>query len=310
MSNFNRILCPVDLSENSLAAIDLATSIAQKHKSKLCFFYAAPQWLPEEAMLGLDYTKSVVEEREKRLRRLRPTANDVQFEHQMVFGNAAPEIVRASATAGMIVMSTHGYSGLIRFVIGGTAQYVLRNSKCPVILFKPIVVAKGEPVAEHEEDDRSFITTTMHHVASIHEHDSMIAVVNELQSAGETAAPVVDGAGQCIGILTTTDIEKYQSLKQRYEAYDQSVVEEMFEVDKYGQRRSSKFDFDQVKRHMTKDAISIGVNESVHAAAELIEENATIHHLVVLDGMNRAVGIVDLVSLHKGPPSKIESESR
>ena len=297
MSKFNRVLCPVDLSENSLTAIGLATTIAKENGAKLCFFYVAPQWLPEEAMMGTDYVRRVIEEGEQTLGQICPTDESVPFEHQMVNGNPGPEVVRASKTADVVVMSTHGHSGLVRFVMGSVAQYVLRNAKCPVVLAKGIVVAEGEPDSRIDKEDQTFIFTAMRQVAPVHAFDDIESVLNDLSKANETAAPVVDGSGTCIGILTTTDIEKYHSLKRRFEDHDETVIDEMFEVDKYGQRRPSNLDFDRTERHMTKDVISINTDETIQKATELFESNPEIHHLVVLDDAEHAVGIVNVLDL-------------
>lgn len=315
MSTFNRVICPVDLSETGTQAIELATLVAKQNNATLMFLYVEPIWLPEEAMFGSDYVRKISDDDKASLELLRPTDPSVPFSHQMAVGNAGPEIVVASKTADAIVMSTHGRSALGRILMGSVAHYVLRHSKCPVILVKAAHTPKSETdpkkdmeinATEKSEKSHSFstdaqetefITKVMHHIVPIHEFEKIEEVLQVLDRTGETAAPVVDGAGKCIGILTTTDIEKYRSLKKRFEDRDESVIDEMFEVDQYGQRRAENDNFDTVGRHMTRGVISVSNSGAVTDAVGLLEKNPGIHHLVVMDEDMHAVGIVDALDL-------------
>ena len=291
MSKFNKILCPVDLSDNSLAAIDLATMLALHNQSQVVFIYVAPPLLPEEAMFGSEYVRQTVEENKEGLKKVTPADPAVPFEHIFVSGNPGPEIVRASKDCDLIVMSTHGFSGIMRLLMGSVAQYVMRHSKCPVIMFKNQKIKRSE--REQEVFEHKFVTEVMHQVSPIQGFDKMTEVLADMNQARQTAAPVVDETGKCIGILTKTDIDKYFDLKKRYEAGDQTVIDEMFEVDQYGQRRPNLDDFDQVRRHMTFPVVSITNDQPCAAAKMEFDENPNIHHLVVVDETNHALGVVE-----------------
>ena len=97
----------------------------------------------------------------------------------------------------------------------------------------------------------------MHQLRPVRCFDKIKQVLAELEKVGQTAAPVVDDLGCCIGILTKTDIARFHSLLKRFEARDPSVIDEMFETNEFGQRRSINLDFDQVKRHMTSPVVTI-----------------------------------------------------
>jgi len=296
MKTIQRILCPVDLSKTSLGAIDLATQLAKQNDAKVCFIYVAPQWLPQEAMIASEYIRDMVDADKKEFEQLRPSDPSVEFEHEFVSGNAGPEIVRATKSADMVVLCTHGRSSIFRFIMGSVAQYVLRNSKCPVVLVKGLEVAEEGKKAETMNDEKlQFVTDVMHQVPPIHAFDKMDDVLAQLEKADETAAPVVDELGRCIGILTSSDIEHFHVLLERFAARDESVVDEMFEVDKFGQRRATNLNFDQVQRHMTKEVVSVSNEQTVKDAIEVFEANPGIHHLVVVDEDKHAVGIVDSV---------------
>jgi nucleotide-binding universal stress UspA family protein len=51
-------------------------------------------------------------------------------------GAAAPEIVAAGAKADLIVIATHGRSGLGRLLLGSTAEAVIRQAPCPVLVLR------------------------------------------------------------------------------------------------------------------------------------------------------------------------------
>jgi nucleotide-binding universal stress UspA family protein/CBS domain-containing protein len=292
------ILCPVDLSENSFAAIELATKIAKADGAKLGFIYVAPQWLPEEAMYGDDYIRTIVAADKEEFQMLRPTDRDVEYEHIFVEGNAGPEVVRASKRFDLVVMSTHGRSGVMRFLMGSVAQYVLRNAKCPVVTIRPPTIEKAKKSKDTKDSKDSpvirFVTEVMRQVSPFHYFDNIKEVEMELNNASQTAAPVVDGSGECIGVVTMTDIAKYHELLTRFENHDESVIDEMFETDQYGQRRPTNEDFHQVRRHMTTPVITIINTETEKQAIKLFKDNPKIHHLIVVDDSNHAVGIIEL----------------
>jgi nucleotide-binding universal stress UspA family protein len=58
------------------------------------------------------------------------------YERSIVsFGHAASEIVAIAGQidADLIVLTTHGHSGITRFLLGSTAEQVVRHAKCPVV---------------------------------------------------------------------------------------------------------------------------------------------------------------------------------
>ena len=78
------------------------------------------------------------------LTRVKPEDPMVEFKHQLAFGDPAKEITRIAAEerVEMIVMSSHGRTGLARVVMGSVAEKVVRRANCPVVVFKQ--AEKGE----------------------------------------------------------------------------------------------------------------------------------------------------------------------
>lgn len=290
MPRYHRLLCPVDLSENSFAAIELATTVAKANNCKITFLYVSPLWLADEVYMSAPHVLDTMDVDLERLKKLKPTDDSIEFEHLIENGNAGPEVVKLSKHSDFVVMSTHGYGALMRLLMGGVAHYVLRNAKCPVVLFGNR--KEAEVKTPGGKINNYYVTERMISISPIHEEDDMDSVLTKLQRARETAAPVVDAGGKCIGILTQTDIDQYLKLIERFEAKDETVLPEMFEVDPYGQRRKGNVDFHRVRRHMSRPAITVFNNETLDNAGEAFKADPSIHHLVVVDEDEHPVGIL------------------
>jgi len=273
MKAIKRIVCPVDFSENSVAAIDLATHLAQLHQGKLIFVYVAPQWLTHRDVAESEYVRTAIESDRQQLFQIRPTDPAVEFEHQMLFGNPGPEIVRLAKDADLIVISTHGYSGLKRFLVGSVAQYVMRYATCPVVSLKSqdlVSRTVADPVKEEQLIRQRFITDVMHHVAPVEVSDDMSDVLAELEGARETAAPVCGPEGTCIGILTVTDIARF----------------------KQAQTPAS------VEQYYSSPVITLSENSTCQQAHQILLEHPEIHHLVVINDAQQPLGIVETKDIY------------
>lgn len=277
MKAIKKIVCPVDFSENSQAAIALATHLARLHQGKLVFVYVAPQWLTHRDVAESEFVRSAIESDRQQLSQIRPATAGVDFEHQLLFGNPGPEIVRHAQDADMIVISTHGYSGLKRFLVGSVAQYVMRYATCPVVSLKStnLVPGKGgEPAQEASYVRQRFVTDVMHHVAPVRLTDPMSQVLAELEAARETAAPVCAPEGVCVGILTNTDIARFKAAEK--ESQEASLVESYYSA----------------------PVITLSENSTCQQAHQILQQHPEIHHLVVVNEAQRPLGIVESADIY------------
>lgn len=270
MKSIKRIVCPVDFSTNSQEAIRLASQLAELNRARLVFVYVAPQWLTNRDIAESEFVHDAIESDRKQLDQIKPTNSAIDYEHQFLFGNPGPEIVRAAKNADLIVLSTHGYSGLKRFLVGSVAQYVMRYAECPVISYKGAEVKSGSGLSKKVEEDsrhvrQRFITDVMRHVTPIGAASSMTEVVAELESAHQTAAPVCDSQGVCVGILTATDIQSF--------------------------KKAGKKGF--VQEYYSSPVVTIMEDSSCQHAHQIFLENAKIHHLVVVNPQNQPLGVVE-----------------
>jgi len=137
----NKILVPLDGSEVAEAAIAPALEMAQAGSPLLILMRAAdPRILPGTDVIGTqvqavreaeDYLAGVKAKLEKTGAR--------RIETHVWYGPAAPAVVEAAKLqkVDLIVMSTHGRSGLGRIIFGSVAESVLRGTRVPILLVRP-----------------------------------------------------------------------------------------------------------------------------------------------------------------------------
>ena len=78
-----------------------------------------------------------------------PTDPAVGYEHRLLIGSPATSIVQLAEREGvdMIVMPTHGRTGLVRLLMGSVAEEVVRKAKCPVLTVKAAAERTAKSVA-------------------------------------------------------------------------------------------------------------------------------------------------------------------
>lgn len=139
-----RILVPIDFSEGSQQALDYAIEFAKPHRAKLTILFvlepihfANPGDLyAPSANLGMLITEQRHAARDS-LSRLQRDLRKRHVDAATVLkeGLAYDEIVAAAAEtrADMIVMATHGRTGVSHLFLGSVAEKVLRHATCPVL---------------------------------------------------------------------------------------------------------------------------------------------------------------------------------
>lgn len=140
-----KILFPTDFSTLSDAALPHATSLAHDTGAKL--FIVHVEELPAAYAVGEMYyglPDPDNAEIRRMLAAIMPTDATIPYETRLLFGDPASEIIRLAEqeNVDLIVMGTHGRSGLRRLVMGSVAEAVVRRAKCPVFTLK-------EPHLEH-----------------------------------------------------------------------------------------------------------------------------------------------------------------
>ena len=139
-----KILVPIDFSDSASNIIEWAAYLARESKSQLVLFHA--YHLPVEfqqlegAYLPPDFWANVKSEAEASLARyeteLRESGHSV--ESVVREGYAATAIVDEANELGadLIVIGTHGLSGLKHMLLGSVAERVVQKAPCPVLTVK------------------------------------------------------------------------------------------------------------------------------------------------------------------------------
>lgn len=138
------ILVPVDFSENTPAVLDWAAHLAEEHGSRVTLLHA--YHLPVEfqqlegAYLPPDFWQNVRSEAESTLRSHAEALQrkGVRVEVAVCEGYAATVIIEEAALrrADLIVIGTHGRSGLKHLLLGSIAERVVQKAPCPVLTVK------------------------------------------------------------------------------------------------------------------------------------------------------------------------------
>jgi nucleotide-binding universal stress UspA family protein len=138
---FTSILTPVDGSPPSDAAVKLAIAMAKEYKAKLLFLHAVAVPLPVHDAGGFAREQMVQEERthgDEILAGAMKLAKDagVVAETELVGGSVSEAVLTAADEHGcdVIVMGTHGRTGIARAVLGSKTADVLSRSPLPVLV--------------------------------------------------------------------------------------------------------------------------------------------------------------------------------
>jgi nucleotide-binding universal stress UspA family protein len=136
--NAPKILFPTDFSTSEQAALDMATALARDRGAKLLIVHVEepPIAYGGELYYGIDEPDR--KEIQRMLSEVVPLDASVGYEHRLLMGNPATAIVHVAEkeNVDMIVMPTHGRTGLLRLLMGSIAEEVVRKAKCPVLTVK------------------------------------------------------------------------------------------------------------------------------------------------------------------------------
>ena len=143
----NTILFATDFSHSSEAALEYASSLARDQSARLLIVHVEE---PAPAYGAGEYSvppPSVEAKRElaRLLAQIVPTQGEVPYTHRLLLGDPAREIIKVATDedVDLIVMGTHGRTGLVRLLMGSVAETVVRRAGCPVLTIKqprPVVI--------------------------------------------------------------------------------------------------------------------------------------------------------------------------
>jgi nucleotide-binding universal stress UspA family protein len=155
---FTRILVPTDFSEPSEAALEYAKGLAARFGASLRLVhvvedpivtgaFGAETYVPEP----IGFSAALRADAEQRLATLLTPADlgTLRATTEVLSGPSASTIVNAARELGvdLIVMGTHGRTGVVHALMGSVTERVVRSAPCPVLtVHAPIPVPVAEPL--------------------------------------------------------------------------------------------------------------------------------------------------------------------
>ena len=149
------ILHPTDFSEPSQNALGLACALARDYGARLIVLHVAePLTVGYEGVVVPPNPEELPASAQEQLARLPVPQANLHAERRVERGDAVPVILRVAqeVQADLIVLGTHGWTGLGRLLMGSVAEQVVRRTTCPVLTVKT-PVPETVPAAEVRADE-------------------------------------------------------------------------------------------------------------------------------------------------------------
>ncbi len=147
MLNIKNIIVPTDFSKLSQSAFEYAKDLAEKMDATLHLVYVLEKTPPFLAMRSLDISEEEVMKSmtEHAIKQLKQTADQIKEDSAVKIievlrhGVDYEEIVNYSKEINndLIVIATHGRTGILHTLLGSVAEKVIRYAKCPVLVITP-----------------------------------------------------------------------------------------------------------------------------------------------------------------------------
>ncbi len=144
---FKKILVPIDFGENSKDVLQYAATLADKFQAEIHLLHviedlAALASGPDGFFkMPADTEKEIIQYAQKKLKEYTiPDVFDIPNKVlQVCDGTPFVEIIRYARDnkIDLIVLGTHGRSGLVHMLLGSVAEKVIRKSPCPTLAIRP-----------------------------------------------------------------------------------------------------------------------------------------------------------------------------
>jgi universal stress protein A len=144
-----KILVPTDFSVYADNALKQAIDIAKQNKAKIYLFHViddgfqqcALDYCLDEAVVEKITKDSIVNAKEKlqqEIKKITEDHSDIEITSDAQRGIPYEEIVKKQKELNidLIVIASHGKTGILKNLMGGVVEKVMRNAKCPVLLIR------------------------------------------------------------------------------------------------------------------------------------------------------------------------------
>lgn len=143
--NIKKILVPIDFSDYSKSALKYAKEFSKYFGAEIILIYVVePMVYPPDFSMGqiaiptidIELDKRAKEELEKLAKN--EIHSDTKFQIVIKTGKPFVEIIQTASEMDidLIIIATHGHSGVEHILFGSTAEKVVRKAPCPVLTLR------------------------------------------------------------------------------------------------------------------------------------------------------------------------------
>jgi nucleotide-binding universal stress UspA family protein len=140
---FERMLCPVDFSEPSLAAFELACSLARESGARLTILHVVDWshgWHGAAHFEVPEFARYLEEDARARLSQMAADVEGTGLEPsvELAYGRPHRQVIATAEAIGadVIVMGVHGQHAINTMLFGSTTNHVVRSATCPVLTLR------------------------------------------------------------------------------------------------------------------------------------------------------------------------------
>jgi len=144
MIKLTKIVCPTDFSPTSSAAVNYAGTLADSFGAELVLLHAIPQMDYPLRSFGMSSSLGHIREEletraqeslDKRVNTLKESLPDINVRLVVKHGEPHDTTLECAKeeSADMVVMGTHGHTGITHALLGSSAEKVVRLATCPVL---------------------------------------------------------------------------------------------------------------------------------------------------------------------------------
>jgi len=155
MLTMETILYPTDFSAHARLGFEVACALAGEGGGRLVVLHVERP--PLASLGGIAGVPPLPDEYDReglweQLQRIQPARPGIAIEHHLEYGEPESVILQTAQEVGadLIVMGTHGRTGLRRLLMGSVAEHVVRKAACPVLTVRVPVQTQILPLPAEE----------------------------------------------------------------------------------------------------------------------------------------------------------------
>lgn len=143
MTTFAHVLCPIDFSDRARQALDAVPGLVRPG-GRVTLLHVIEAPVP---FAGMQAVPGFLEDLDKRSTKLLEAwATDLRSKAsvpvttKLTLGNAGEQIldvIEDDPTIDLVVIASHGRTGVRRALLGSIAEKVVRHARCPVLVVRP-----------------------------------------------------------------------------------------------------------------------------------------------------------------------------